>query len=131
MEKINKESAPINQMLGVPLQRLVMPCPRLEFNWVKTGHDWRKRECIYYLVLPLGEYDVRREDKEGNKVRDENYVELGRTSINGGRSTPPIFEDGKVETPFRDGVHAKWDSAVLGNLPVFSVCGDVVSQIGN
>lgn len=112
-------------------ERIVSHCPRLEFKWVKTGADWRERECIYFLVLPLGEHDMRREDEHGNKIHDENYVELGRTSVNGGRATPPVWEDGTVETTFRDGAHAQWDSLALGNIPIFAVCGDNVTRLEN
>ena len=88
----------------------VMPCPRIELKWFKTGDTWR-------------------EDKDGNVVHNENYIEVNRTRVTGGRQTPPIWEDGEVETPFRDGAHAKWDSGALGGIPVFSVCGDAVSQM--
>ncbi|MCR8922691.1 hypothetical protein NO559_07910 [Dasania sp. GY-MA-18] len=105
---------------------VVMPCPRLELEWIKTGADWRKRECVYSLVLPLGEYDIRRESKDGEKARNETKAELGRTAVTGGNGQPPIWEDGKVETPFRDGAHSKFDAEALGgHIPRVAVCGDV------
>lgn len=113
---------------GGRVDSVVIPCPRLEFEWIKTGETWRERECIYSLVLPLGEYDIRREDGEGNKVRSETKAELGRTRVTGGKGTPPIWDDGIVESPFRDGAHAKFDNDALGgHLPIVSVCGDAFS----
>lgn len=114
--------------LGGRVDSVVMPCPRLEFEWVKTGETWHKRDCIYSLVLPLGEYDIRRENGDGEKVRNEIKAELGRTSVTGGKDGPPIWKDGTVESPFRDGAHAKFDNEALGgHLPIVSVCGDVFS----
>lgn len=119
------------QELGGRVDAVVIPCPRLEFEWIKTGESWANRECIYSLVLPLGEYDIRREDGEGNKVRSETKAQLGRTKVTGGKDTPPIWEDGTVDTPFRDGAHAKFDNKALGgHLPIVSICGDVFSVRG-
>lgn len=106
-------------------QRVVMPCPRLELEWVMVGDDWRKRECIYSIVIPLDEHDIRRRDADGKKVRNEVKAEIGRTAVSGGNGEAPIWGDGKVQRPFRDGAHAIWDSKVLGNMPVVAVCGDV------
>lgn len=103
----------------------IMPCPRLEFEWIMTGKDWGKRDCVYSLVIPLTEFDIRREDENGVKVRSEWKVEIGRTNVIGGRRDhPPIWDDGTIDTPFRDGAHAKFDSEVLGGLPIVAVCGD-------
>ena len=106
---------------------LVMPCPRLELEWVKTGNTWKKRECVYSLVLPLGDYDVRAENEDGKRVRNETKAEIGRTRVSGGKDEPPIW-DGVVDLPFRDGAHAFFDSEALGgHIPVVAVCGKVFS----
>ncbi len=100
-----------------------MPCPRLELRWIKTGDTWTERECAYSIVIPLAEHDIRREDKEGNKVRRELTVEIGRTRVTGGMGDEPIWDGKKVDTPYRDGAHALWDAEHL-HLPVYAVCGD-------
>jgi hypothetical protein len=110
-----------------PVEVLVMPCPRLEFRWHKTGDTWYSRECSYSLVLPLGELDIRHTDAEGNPT--ELTLEIGRTFASGGKGEPPVF-DGKVDTPFRDFAHAMWDRKALGNhLPVVAVCGDAANLV--
>ncbi len=106
-----------------PVDVLVMPCPRLELEWAKTGDTWHDRECIYSIVLPLGEYDIRRENEDGEKVRSEWKAEIGRTKASGGRNGPPIWGDGTVEMPFRDGAHAMFDQESLGGqIPVVAAC---------
>src|SRR6056297_289936 len=97
------------------------PCPRLEFNWVKPGETWASRECIYSLVLPLGEHDIRHDND--NAVNGELFIEIGRTQVNG-NSRLPIWEDGTVDTPFRDGAHAQWDSIALSGIPIVACCCD-------
>lgn len=106
---------------------VVMPCPRLELRWVKDGDSWVARECIYSLVIPLGEFDIRSTDAEGRPR--ELSVEMSRTRVAGGDGSPPIYE-GKVDTPFRDGAHAEWDCEALGgHLPIVAVCGDVATLV--
>ena len=101
-----------------------LPAPRLELRWIKTGKTWQRRECSYALVIPLDEFDIRREDEDGKKVRSELSIEIGRTGVNGGRDQGPIWEDKYIDTPYRDGSHSLWDAKHLGNLPVYVVCED-------
>jgi len=106
-----------------------LPCPRLELRWVKIGKTWDKRECIYEIVIPLQENDIRCEDADGKKVRCVIRAELGRTKVEGGiQDGESPAREGFVDTPFRDGCHAQWDAAVM-NLPVFATCGKKYSQI--
>lgn len=100
-----------------------MKCPRLELRWDKI--DGVEKECAYNLVLPLRDLDIRREDGEGNRVRDCKTVELGRTRCSGG---PARFDENRpdglqIETPFRDTAHICWDAEVL-NLPKYAVYED-------
>ena len=111
-----------------PVDAVVMPCPRLELEWHKIEYNWYKRECVYSLVLPLREYDVRKENEGGEIVRTEIKSELGRTTVSGGNGKPPIWDDGTVDMPYRDGAHAFFDQEALGlHIPVVAVCGDVFS----
>ncbi len=110
-----------------PVHAVVMPCPRLEFRWIKEGESWYERECVYGLVLPLGKYDIRHTDPEDHPT--EKVLEIGRTKVTGGNGQPPIY-DGKVDTPFRDGAHAQWDCDALGgHIPIVAVCGDVATIV--
>lgn len=108
---------------------VVMPCPRLEFRWFKDDEscDWRSRHCVYSLVIPLRELDIRSTDVEGNPR--EMSLEIGRTDVGGGNGDAPIHK-GKVDTPFRDHSHAIWDREALGrHLPIVAVCGDVATLV--
>ena len=58
-----------------------MPCPRFEFRWEKEGDSWKKRQCVYSIVFPLGEWDIRREGENGADVRNEWAAEIGRTRV--------------------------------------------------
>ena len=117
--------------MSAPVHAVVMPCPRLEFRWERISEDgdfgrfnWK---CVYSLVLPLGEHDIRSTDVEGNPR--EKALEIGVTRSNIGHGYSPVRE-GKVETPFRDGTHAKWDCDALGgHLPIVAVCGDVATLV--
>jgi len=112
----------IKDIMGLPL-------PRLELRWVKIGETWNERECIYEMVMPLQELDVRREDKNGKQVRSVLRIEMGRTKVTGGTENahPPI-RDGKVDAPFRDGAHAQWDADVL-NMTVWATCEESFSRL--
>ena len=115
-------------------ERPTLPAPRLQFRWVPYqpetgnervfGYDWA---CYYELVLPLGEHDIRREVyKDGEQVGERHELVLpfpGFTKVGRGGSSKPC-EDGRPDTPFRDGAHAKWDSEALGGLPVFVIAPD-------
>ncbi len=106
---------------------VVMPCPRLEFRWVKESESWYERECVYSLVIPLRELDIRSTDVEGTPR--ELSLEIGRTRVTGGSGEAPIHE-GKVDTPFRDHSHAIWDREALGNhLPIVAVCEDISTLV--
>ena len=102
-----------------------LPSPRLQLEWFKTGEDWNKKECIYSLVIPLRDLDIRRENKNGAAVVNEQIIQISKTTVTGGRI--PI-DDGKVNPPFRDGAHAQWDSEVL-NLPVYAICDNTFTKM--
>lgn len=103
---------------------LKMPCPRLELRWIKTGETWGHRECIYSLVIPVGEHDIRASDG----VR-EISLEISRTQVTGRCGSKPIY-DGKVGTPFRDHAHAIWDCTALGgHIPIVAICEDDATLI--
>ena len=78
----------------------------LELTWKKTPEEgpemWR---VDYELAMPL--------ITGGSLLR----ARLGGTIVGpiGQRSYDyPIYPDGKLDTPFRDGAHLKWDAELLG-----------------
>lgn len=101
-----------------------MACPRLEFRWEK-GEARGEFICHYNFVFPLREHDIRREreDADGNELPDvpEYTVEIGKTRSNGGGDRYSKKHDA-IDTPFRDGAHAQWDSEYFGNPPIYAVC---------
>lgn len=82
---------------------------RLQLSWERQPEDkewpWL---CKYELIVPL---------TAGGEIR----TSLGGTRVGSTRPTM-VYEDGKIDTPFRDGAHARWDSEALGNLPVIVAC---------
>jgi len=104
-----------------------LPLPRLELRWVKTGETWYVRECIYELVMPLRNWDVRRECGAKQPKFDCLRIEMGRTYVDGGNGKSPVC-DGVVDAPFRDGAHARWDGEVLG-LQVWATCGECRTKL--
>lgn len=107
-----------------------MPVPRLELRWIDlekphVDHHEYTVECVYSLVLPLGEYDIRRErcTPDGTELPkvDTLSVELGRTRATGNAAKRYWPKDDAIDTPYRDGAHAFWDSKHLGGLPVYAV----------
>lgn len=105
----------------------VKPCPRMELQWRKVSDCWEVRECIYSLVLPLGEHDLRRNSLDAED--GELFIEIGKTSSTGANS--PMRGDGTLDTPFRDTAHALWDAKALGKLPIVVSCEDKWELLDN
>lgn len=114
-----------------------LPLPRLQLTWEHIGgREWR---CNYDLLVPVAKYDVRNNGPEPDFeiAAGPGYTKahFGHTTVT--RSSGPIkpdYENGKpngetyLDTPFRDGAHAKWDSFALG-VPAFVVYEDRVKAI--
>lgn len=97
-----------------------LPAPRLQLRWRKPTAKERKRSylgcdwtCVYELVLPLDEHDIR-----WTRRRPELVKEMGRTFV--GTTRIPDA----TEAPFRDGAHASWDSKALGGIPIYIIGAD-------
>ena len=108
-----------------------LPCPRFEFRWRNTSGDWSSREVDYNLVIPLKPYDCRGNLPDGsvNEKPSEYTVLISTTKVSGGKKRP-VFDDGIVDTPFRDGAHASWDRAGLDvDWPIIAVCEDTYTVI--
>ena len=107
--------------------------PRLQMRWVReegpsefsftTENDWL---CHYELVLPLREFDIRPEvyvDGEQVDEVSELVIPIKGPTRRGSNGTDPCSWEG-FDAPYRDGVHAGWDSDVLGDLPIFVIAPD-------
>jgi hypothetical protein len=126
LHKQTEEEAKRRELGLRQTQNLNLPAPRLQLTWLQTAQDWLECECIYSLVLPLKDLDIRAEGEGGARVRNEHHSIISWTKRNGGvpgRSYRPVFNDGVVMTPFRDGAHSGWDAEAL-KLPVYAVCED-------
>lgn len=104
-------------------ERFKMPCPRLQLTWFKVGDSWYHKRCTYTIVLPLQEHDIRR-DFFDVKLGREYHALLSSTEVTGGRDIPPDAG----ETPWRDGMHAQWDSFTL-KLPAYAVCENHATKL--
>lgn len=108
-----------------------LPAPRLQLRWVASVRNpeyaW---ECHYELVLPLRDGDCRRTvyDEAGEPTGEEVaelIVALKLPTLrDAGDATPCVsVVTGSLyyDPPHRDGVHARWDSAALGGLPIYVI----------
>lgn len=130
---------------------VVLRAPRLQLRWApNTGKQrfakdtkWLEKVigkpipltpewlCHYELVLPLGEYDVRREvygPRGGRRPdRTELVVPIKPPTVRSCQATPcTVTNTGQryADDPIRDGPHARWDSALLGGLPIYVIAPD-------
>lgn len=98
--------------------------PHLRLRWEKTERAdyWL---CYYELVIPLDKADIRREVyKDGKLIAERvcNVVSMGSPTKRTSTRVPCCYGD--WDAPFRDGAHAMWDAAKLGNLPVYVIAPD-------
>lgn len=97
---------------------LSLPLLRLQLTW-ERAKDSPKWLCHYSLLVPVDKYDIRNLDERGFAI-----AAFGHTATTPGRTDwEPRYSDGTLETPFRDGSHAAWDSCRL-KIPAFVVYGD-------
>lgn len=83
--------------------------------------------CHYELVLPLGEYDIRKEDSEGEQYRNKIVMMITEPTRRTSGAVPCQSREHEgyfFDTPYRDGAHAMWDSRVLGNIPIKVIAPD-------
>ena len=114
-----------------------LPLPRLQLTWEHAGEsEWH---CNYDLLIPLAKYDIRNNGPEpdyevggGPGYTKARIGQTKVTSIHG--PIKPEYEGGQctgetyLDTPFRDGAHAAWDSFTLG-IPAFVVYEERVKAI--
>lgn len=98
-----------------------LPYPRMELRWRKTAKskdgdsaDNCQWACDYLLVMyPKTVGDLRSNKNDKAAAQDVSFL-LNTTYRNS------VMEPYAGDTPFRDGVHAMWDSHTL-NLPAYSI----------
>lgn len=91
-----------------------LPVPRLELRWVE--HNENSLGYQYYC-----RYDLVKCHLTGSVDR----IPLGGTSSSRG---PDIVKNGKVDTPFRDGAHIRFDAREMG-LPAYAIYKDTVTEL--
>jgi hypothetical protein len=114
------------------------PATRIQLRWELNNGNYGyspseyKWICHYELVIPLGEFDIRREfygPRGGIKKRKVLVIPMKEPSARSSSSAyPPCTTgDGKTrfcDTPYRDGAHAMWDAKHLGNPPIYVIAPD-------
>ncbi|MBH2008343.1 MAG: hypothetical protein I8H71_01450 [Xanthomonadaceae bacterium] len=109
-----------------------LPAPRLQLRWEpfseeRSGYNW---QCHYELVIPLDKFDIRAEQEGPRGGRraalKELVVPIKPPSMRSTNGVPCTAPDGTryYDAPYRDGAHAQWDAAVLGNPPIYVIAPD-------
>lgn len=88
-----------------------LPVPRLEIRWRRSDWWWSATYALVYRHL-LGQVVIQ---------------PLGITRLHGGPPGQPIY-NGKVDTPYRDGVHIRHEMRTL-KLPGYAVCEGLVTEL--
>lgn len=110
-----------------------LPFPRLELRWKQPDKEpddygFYKYICEYLLVIaPPDKLDIRSNEGSDYGVRNIENV-LNTTTCTTGNANHIVYEDGWLETPFRDSVHIVRDSKIL-NLPAFVTYGDLYREL--
>lgn len=91
-----------------------LPVPRLEIRWHNESDDGYLTRWDYTLIY---------RHLLGHLIA----VPLSQTRITGGNGSPPIH-NGRIQTPFRDGVHICHDTHHLG-IPAFGIVGDKIVRL--
>jgi hypothetical protein len=111
------------KILGASMKILNLPTPRFQLRWEGSHGNWT---CYYELVMPLTEYDIRREiiGSHGG-VTKENVIAMESPTTRDSETEPCSLPDGRryADPPFRAGAHARWDSESLG-VPVYVIAPD-------
>lgn len=90
-----------------------LPLPRIEMRINPLREDWYEIEWIYGIVY---------------KHFDDNvlFIPLSKTTSSG--SSHERMKQGKIELPFRDGLHVRVDAKVF-NMDAFVLCNGRIEEI--
>ncbi len=83
-----------------------LPIPRLELRCEKLDDGWYNFEWLYGIVYR-------------HFLGHGMFIPLGLTKV-GGLGKPPIYEDGTIMTPFREGAHFRHDAKHFG-MPIYAI----------
>ena len=113
-----------------------LPAPRLQLRWEEENAADSDKErsgtwlCHYEMVIPLSRLDIRRERDDGTATDEDGNIKgscfmalpMGLTRIYPMKSPMESDRNGEqvLREPFRDSMHASWDSQRLG-MPAFVV----------
>ena len=87
-----------------------IPVPRLEIRYFDYKSNGYNLIAIYSLIYK-------------HLLGDIINIPFGHTKIDSGRGTP-VYEDGTLDMPFRDGAHIKNEMLQL-NLPAYVIYNDI------
>lgn len=109
-----------------------MPAPRLELRYRQAepddGFDVQQYPtvCEYNFVFPLSKYDIRAEYTGPRGGHKYGHFKTQTVRINLSATSRQLEDcycpgDDSVNTPFRDGAHAMWDSWYFGKAPIYAI----------
>lgn len=115
VERMSRHEREEQRKIVSTISESELPCPRLELRWNKGEYEKR---CDYNFVLPITVGDIRK----GSAVQFGSELRfcMGWTTNSGGGDTHPLYPNGIIDVPFRDGMHIAWDSYNTG-FPAFVV----------
>lgn len=113
------------------MSKATLPAPRLQLRWAPSTDSRRQWMCHYELVMPLDKCDIRAEQegpRGGKRPKLKEFVvPMKPPTCRDGNAAPcQTWPDKKpyYDPPFRDGAHAQWDAALLGDLPIYVIAPD-------
>ena len=98
-----------------------LPVPRLEMRF-KRVKNWRGDDNWYNVLWHYGIVYKHYAETHNDTML---FIPISQTTSNGGDGTfKSHFRDGRLDTPFRDGVHIFAESKLF-NLPAYIVCEEM------
>lgn len=104
-ERVNAHAREEQRKIESTIPESAMSCPRLELRWHKTDYELR---CDYNFVIPIDSNDIR--EDAAVRFGTELRFCMGWTTMHSGNREMPLWPNGVIEVPYRDGKHAAWDS---------------------
>lgn len=92
-----------------------LPVPRLEIRAINESGDWACFTWQYALIYK-------------HLLDHLIAVPIGETGSSGSRGNAPVWPDGRIILPFRDGAHIAHDTMHLG-IPAFAICEERIERI--
>lgn len=113
------------------MKKATLPAPRLQLRRAPSTDARWQWMCHYELVLPLDKFDIRAEQegpRGGRRPKlKELVIPMKPPTCRGSAQVPcQAWPGGEpfYDPPYRDGAHAMWDAASLGNPPIYVIAPD-------